>query len=114
MKLLVLCAALLLACVVQAFTIGSFGGAQLTSRAPAAKSASHLSMEVKIVVGDGESVESALNRFKRAVARSGHMQELRYRRYFETTQERKKRKATLARKRARIARSKARKFANDY
>eukprot|EP00611_Tribonema_gayanum_P000543 TRINITY_DN1038_c0_g1_i4.p2 TRINITY_DN1038_c0_g1~~TRINITY_DN1038_c0_g1_i4.p2 ORF type:complete len:130 (-),score=46.76 TRINITY_DN1038_c0_g1_i4:183-521(-) len=112
MKAIAACLALLLA-VSNAFTMTSFAGTQLQQRTAAARP-STLSMEVKIVVGDGESVESALTRFKRAVGRSGHMQELKYRRYFETTQERKKRKATLARKRARIARSKMRKFAADF
>ena len=43
-------------------------------------------------VGDGEPIESALRRFKREVNKSGHLMELRHRRYFENSQEKKKRK----------------------
>ena len=49
-------------------------------------------------------------RFKRAVGKSGHLQELRHRRYFETTQEKAKRKTAQARRRARIMRARMRKF----
>mmetsp|Transcript_2732 Transcript_2732/g.7476 ORF Transcript_2732/g.7476 Transcript_2732/m.7476 type:complete len:106 (-) Transcript_2732:1035-1352(-) len=38
---------------------------------------------VTVQVNDGEPVESALRRFKRAVMASGHLQEIRNRRYFE-------------------------------
>ena len=51
-----------------------------------------LDVKVKVNVGDGEPVESALRRFKRAVSASGHLIELRHKRYFENSQERKKRK----------------------
>mmetsp|Transcript_372 Transcript_372/g.723 ORF Transcript_372/g.723 Transcript_372/m.723 type:complete len:107 (-) Transcript_372:467-787(-) len=38
---------------------------------------------VTVQVNDGEPVESALRRFKRAVLQSGHLQEVRNRRYYE-------------------------------
>ena len=49
-------------------------------------------VSIEISVGDGEPIESALRRFKRACQNSGHLQELRHKRYFENSQERKKRK----------------------
>ena len=57
-----------------------------------------------VVVGDGEPIESALRRFKKEVSKSGHLFELRRRRYFETNTERKIRKAAAARRRARMFR----------
>merc|ERR1719327_109145 len=57
-----------------------------------ARPATSLDVNIKVNVGDGEPIESALRRFKRAVSNSGHLQELRHKRYFENKQERKKRK----------------------
>merc|ERR1712032_291739 len=51
-----------------------------------------LNVGVFIEVGDGESIDSALRRFKKEVNKSGHLKELRHRRYFENSQEKKKRK----------------------
>jgi small subunit ribosomal protein S21 len=45
-----------------------------------------------VEVGDSEPIESALRRFKREVNKSGHLMELRHRRYFENSQEKAKRK----------------------
>jgi len=56
-----------------------------------------LSVNIKVDVGEGEPIESALRRFKREVNKSGHLMELRHRRYFENSQERKKRKIVQAR-----------------
>eukprot|EP01023_Acetabularia_acetabulum_P058932 TRINITY_DN7030_c0_g2_i1.p1 TRINITY_DN7030_c0_g2~~TRINITY_DN7030_c0_g2_i1.p1 ORF type:complete len:223 (-),score=30.66 TRINITY_DN7030_c0_g2_i1:407-1075(-) len=47
---------------------------------------------VEVVVGEGESEEVALKRFKRAVNRSGVVPEARRRMRFENSQDRKKRK----------------------
>lgn len=62
-------------------------------------------MEVTIVVGDSEPIESALRRFKKDVTKSGHLYELRRRRYFETNTEKRLRKAAAAKRKARMARN---------
>jgi len=69
-----------------------------------APSTTELGVSVKIDVGEGEPVESALRRFKREVNKSGHMMELRHRRYFENSQEKIKRKIKEARMRKRLER----------
>lgn len=51
-----------------------------------------MSMDVKVVAGDGEPLESLLRRFKREVNNSGHLMELKHRRYFENGQDIIKRK----------------------
>jgi small subunit ribosomal protein S21 len=71
-----------------------------------------LNVDVKISVGDGEPIESALRRFKREVNKSGHLMELRHKRYFENTQEKKKRKIVQARNRKRIERMQRKKMSN--
>jgi small subunit ribosomal protein S21 len=48
-----------------------------------------LNVNIKVVIGDGEPVESALRRFKREINKSGHLMDLRHKRYFESTQEKK-------------------------
>lgn len=55
-------------------------------------------------VSDGEPVESAIRRFKREVNKSGHLIELRHKRYFENGQEKAKRKVVQARNRRRLER----------
>lgn len=73
--------------------------------APASSTA--LSVKIKVNVGDGEPIESALRRFKREVNKSGHMMELRHRRQFENSQDkikRKKKEAGMRRKYERMAR----------
>merc|ERR1719181_1517326 len=67
-------------------------------------SATSLGVSVKVNVGEGESIEGALRRFKREVNKSGHLMELRHKRYFENSQERKKRKIVQARNRKRLER----------
>ncbi len=82
-------------------------GAPVATRAnlPTTPSANNLRMEVTVVVGDGEPIESALRRFKKEVTKSGHLYELRRRRYFETNTEKRLRKAAAARRKARMARN---------
>jgi len=66
--------------------------------------------KVKIQVGDGEPIESALRRFKREVNKSGHLMELRHRRYFENSQERVKRKVKEGRLRKKFERMQRRRM----
>ena len=67
-------------------------------------SSTELAVKIKVVVGDGEPIESALRRFKREVNKSGHLMELRHRRHFENSQDRKKRKIKEARMRIKFER----------
>lgn len=67
-------------------------------------SSTSLSVKIKIAVGEGEPIESALRRFKREVNKSGHLMELRHKRFFENSQERKKRKVKEARIRRKFER----------
>lgn len=69
-------------------------------------------MKIKVDVGDGEPIESALRRFKREVNKSGHLMELRHKRYFENTQEKKKRKIKEGRMRKKFERMQKRRLAN--
>ena len=78
--------------------------------APAASSTPTSLAAIKVEVGEGESIEQALRRFTREVNKSGHLMELRHRRYFETTQQKKKRKAKEARTRARFERMQQRRM----
>ncbi len=55
----------------------------------------------QVTIGDNESLESALKRFKRQCERSGYMAEIRKNRYFEKPSDRKKRRMNAARRRAR-------------
>lgn len=77
-----------------------------------ARPSTELGVKIKVVVGDGEPIESALRRFKREVNQSGHMMELRHKRYFENSQERKKRKVKEARMRIKFERMQRRRMAN--
>eukprot|EP00614_Pseudopedinella_elastica_P010839 CAMPEP_0172590216 /NCGR_PEP_ID=MMETSP1068-20121228/8649_1 /TAXON_ID=35684 /ORGANISM="Pseudopedinella elastica, Strain CCMP716" /LENGTH=125 /DNA_ID=CAMNT_0013385949 /DNA_START=90 /DNA_END=467 /DNA_ORIENTATION=+ len=60
--------------------------------------------DVMVTAGDNEPVESILRRFKREVNSSGHLMELRHRRYFENSQDIKKRKIKEARRRVKMER----------
>ena len=71
-----------------------------------------LSVKVKVQVGDGEPIESALRRFKREVNKSGHLMELRHKRYFENSQEKIKRKVKEGRMRKKFERMQRRRTAN--
>mmetsp|Transcript_999 Transcript_999/g.2208 ORF Transcript_999/g.2208 Transcript_999/m.2208 type:complete len:110 (+) Transcript_999:115-444(+) len=76
-----------------------------------ARPATDLSVNIKVNVGDGEPVESALRRFKRAVSNSGHLMELRHKRYFENSQEKKKRKIKEGRLRKKFERMQRKRMA---
>ena len=52
-----------------------------------------------IVVGNNESIDSALKRFKKQVEKGGILAEVRRREYYEKPSERKKKKLFAARKR---------------
>ena len=67
-------------------------------------SSTELAVKIKVAVGDGEPIESALRRFKREVNKSGHLMELRHRRNFENSQDRIKRKIKEARMRKKFER----------
>lgn len=84
--------------------------AMRASSAPVSRpGAASVRMDVTVVVGDNEPIESALRRFKKDVTRSGHLFELRRRRYFETATEKRIRKAAASARKARIARNMANK-----
>jgi small subunit ribosomal protein S21 len=51
-----------------------------------------LAVKIRVEVGNGEPIESALRRFKKEVNKSSHLMELRHRRYFENSQDKIKRK----------------------
>ncbi len=78
--------------------------------APPAASTTSLNVDIKVQVGEGEPIESALRRFKREVNKSGHLMDLRHKRYFENSQDRKKRKIVQARFRVRMERMNARRM----
>lgn len=69
-----------------------------------------LAVKIKVAVGDGEPIESALRRFKREVNKSGHLMELRHKRYFENPQERIKRKVKEGRLRKKFERMQKRRM----
>ncbi len=53
----------------------------------------------EVVVGDNESIESALRRFKKKVQKAGILSEVKRRERFEKPSIKRKRKAEAARKR---------------
>ena len=55
----------------------------------------------QVTVREGENLENALKRFKRACARDGVMAELRKREHYEKPSVRRKKKSEAARKKAR-------------
>jgi small subunit ribosomal protein S21 len=71
-----------------------------------------LGVKITVSVGDGEPIESALRRFKREVSKSGHLMELRHKRYFENSQEKAKRKIKEGRLRKKFERMNRRRMAN--
>lgn len=77
-----------------------------------ARPSTELNVDIKVSVGDGEPIESALRRFKREVNKSGHLMELRHRKTFETPQLKKKRKVKEARMRIKFERMQRRRMAN--
>ena len=82
---------------------------QYTDSAP--RPITSLDVNIKVNVGDGEPIESALRRFKRAVSNSGHMMELRHKRYFENKQEKTKRKIKEGRLRKKFERQQRKRMA---
>jgi small subunit ribosomal protein S21 len=56
--------------------------------------------KIEIKMKDGERIDNALRRFRKVVEKSGVLQELRKREYFEKPSVKKKRKQAAARKRA--------------
>ena len=54
-----------------------------------------------VVIGDGDSLDRALRRFKRQVQRAGVFGDLRRKKYYEKPSEARKRKMAAARRRAR-------------
>jgi small subunit ribosomal protein S21 len=69
-----------------------------------------LNVRIKVGVNDGEPIESALRRFKREINKSGHLMELRHRRYFENSQQKVKRKIKEARLRKKFERMQRRRM----
>jgi small subunit ribosomal protein S21 len=63
-----------------------------------------LNVKIKVNVGDGEPIESAIRRFKREVNKSGHLMELRHKRYFENKQQKMIRKIKEGRMRKKFER----------
>ncbi len=57
-------------------------------------------MKIEIKMKDGERIDNALRRFRKVVEKSGVLQELRKREYFEKPSVKKKRKQAASRKRA--------------
>ncbi len=55
----------------------------------------------QVIVKEGESLESALKRFKRSCARDGVMAELRKREHYEKPSVKRKKKSEAARKKSR-------------
>eukprot|EP00585_Thalassiosira_rotula_P001847 CAMPEP_0196137878 /NCGR_PEP_ID=MMETSP0910-20130528/5714_1 /TAXON_ID=49265 /ORGANISM="Thalassiosira rotula, Strain GSO102" /LENGTH=108 /DNA_ID=CAMNT_0041398399 /DNA_START=54 /DNA_END=380 /DNA_ORIENTATION=+ len=98
---------LLIACLLAAMAT-----AFVPANTPVTRSATPtaLNVNIKVSVGEGEPIESALRRFKREVNKSGHLMDLRHKRYFENSQERKKRKIVQARFRVRMERMNARRM----
>jgi small subunit ribosomal protein S21 len=76
----------------------------------AVRPATTLNVDIKIKVAEGEPIENALRRFKREVNKSGHLFELRYKRFHENAQEKVKRKAAQARQRKRFERMQKRRM----
>lgn len=95
------------------FASSAFGSPIAAARMPtpagapagAPNGAASVRMDVTVVVNDGEPIESALRRFKKEVTKSGHLYELRRRRYFETNTEKRLRKAASAKRKMRMARN---------
>ena len=56
----------------------------------------------QVLLGENEGLESALRRFKRQVSRAGILDDVKNHRHFETPLEKRKRKATAARRKKRM------------
>mmetsp|Transcript_18496 Transcript_18496/g.33497 ORF Transcript_18496/g.33497 Transcript_18496/m.33497 type:complete len:113 (-) Transcript_18496:45-383(-) len=102
----------LLVALVATLSSNAFAPVPVVSKSAVASS-TLLDVKIKIDVGDGEPIESALRRFKREVSKSGHLMELRHRRYFENSQEKRKRKVKEGRMRRKFERIARRRLANQ-
>ena len=67
---------------------------------PPTRSEEVTSQMAQIRVKDGESIESALKRFKKATEKAGILSEIRKREHYEKPSVKKKKKALAAKKRA--------------
>ena len=76
------------------------------------RAATELNVKIKVTVGDGEPIDSALRRFKREVNKSGHLMELRHRKHFENKQEKAKRKIKEGRLRRKFERMQRKRMSN--
>jgi small subunit ribosomal protein S21 len=56
----------------------------------------------QVLLGENEGIESALRRFKRQVSKAGILADVKCHRHFETPQEKRKRKALMARRKRRF------------
>ena len=56
----------------------------------------------QVLLGENEGIESGLRRFKRQVSRAGILADVKKRRYFETSPEKRKRKVVAARRQKRF------------
>ena len=52
----------------------------------------------QVIIGQSENLESALRRFKKQVAKAGIYQDIKKHQFFETPQEKEKRKEVVRRK----------------
>lgn len=59
----------------------------------------------QVVLGENESIDSALRRFKRQVSKAGIFSDIKRQRHFETPIEKRKRKAIARRRKKRRFRS---------
>ncbi|RYH31685.1 30S ribosomal protein S21 [archaeon] len=50
------------------------------------------------IIGEDETLDSAVKRFRRQVRNSGHLMDMRYKEHWETAQAKRKRKAENARR----------------
>eukprot|EP00871_Galdieria_phlegrea_P000279 jgi/Galph1/1251/GphlegSOOS_G6056.1 len=71
-----------------------------------------ISMEVRIVVGQDEPIDSAIARFRREVTKSGHVFELKRRQEFEPNSVKRQRKRKQAARKAKLALLRGRRIEN--
>lgn len=60
---------------------------------------------IKVTAGEDEPIENTLRRFKKTVNQSGYLMDLRFKEFWETTADKKKRKQERARQLNRIERT---------
>jgi small subunit ribosomal protein S21 len=69
-------------------------------------------MEVRVDVGEGEPIDSAIARFRREVSKSGHLFELKRRQEFEPNSVKRQRKRKQALRKAKLALFRGKKLEN--